>query len=203
MESFFTACAVIGGIVFLGQFALNLLGAGDSDVDGLPDVDVADAEVPIDIDGGTTIEHSAGEDLRFVGMFSLRAILAGITVFGLTGLAGAGRFGDLERVLMSLGAGLGTMYLMGLLVRLLHGMEHDGTVRLQDALGATGTVYLSIPGERKGAGKVTVNVKGRTMEYQALTDAAALASGTPVEVVGLIPPDTVEVRLLEEVRTPS
>lgn len=199
MDSFFAWCAVISGVAFLGQFALSLFGhAADVDLDGVPDVDV-----DLDLDGGTSIEHSAGQDIRFVGMFSLRAILAGTTVFGLTGLAAVGRSSESERMLMSLGAGVGTMYLMGLLVRMLHRLEHDGTVKLEDAVGCTGLVYLTIPPSQTGAGKVTLNIKGRTMEYLAMTEHEALTTGTPVEVTHVVAPETVIVRLLSGVRVTS
>lgn len=208
METVFTWCAVVGGIVFLGQFALNLLGHGDAAIDapdldldgpdidfGGPDVDVPDVEV----DGGTTEvgDVSAG-DVWFVGMFSLRAIFAGITVFGLVGRALPAEYSDLERTILSLAAGGWMMYAMGWLVRRLHGFEHDGTVRLRDTLGAEGTVYLSIPESSSGAGKVTLTVKGRTMEYSALTPSTRLETGTPVIVVGVHPPATVEVQAVQQ-----
>jgi hypothetical protein len=205
MDTFFTWCAVVGGIVFLGQFALSLLGQGhaivdapdlDLDLDG-PDLDLGSPDGDVthfDLDGGDmTIGHAPGADVWFVGMFSLRAILAGITVFGLVGRALPAEYADYERTILGLAAGGWTMYAMGWLVRRLHRFEHDGTVRLRDTLGTEGTVYLSIPGSGSGAGKVTLTVKGRTMEYAAITPSSSLETGTPVKVVGIHPPSIVEV----------
>ena len=194
MDTLFNWCAVIGGIVFLGQFALSLIGGADTGID-TPDLEI-DVDVP-DLDVGDGADTGVGDvhvsEVWFVGMFSLRAILSGITVFGLAGLGTAGEFAPYERVALSLAAGFGTMYAMGWLVRKMHGLKHDGTVRLQDTLNTTGTVYLAIPGQNTGAGKVTLNVKGRTMEYPAMTDTASLPTGTPVVVAGIIPPETVKV----------
>jgi hypothetical protein len=203
MDTFFTWCAVVGGIVFLGQFALSLLGHGhaiadapDLDLDS-PDIEFGspDGDVPhFDLDSGDmTIGHAPAADVWFVGMFSVRAILAGITVFGLVGRALPTEYANYERTILGLAAGGWTMYAMGWLVRRLHRFEHDGTVRLRDTLGTEGTVYLSIPDNGSGAGKVTLTVKGRTMEYAAVTPATRLETGTPVRVVGLHPPCTVEV----------
>ena len=204
MDTLFTWCAVVGGIVFLGQFALSLLGHGDASVEGpdidlggpdidfdAPDVDVAD----IDLDGSdAAVGHSPAADMWFVGMFGLRAILAGITVFGLVGRAIPADYAEYERTILALIAAGWTMYAMGWLVRKLHGLEHDGTVRLRDTLGVEGTVYLPIPDSGNGAGKVTLTVKGRTMEYAAVTSSAGLEPGTPVVVIGVHPPSTVDVQ---------
>ena len=61
------------------------------------------------------------------------------------------------------------------------------------AVGTTGTVYLSVPGKNGGAGKVTVKVQNRTVEYQAVTSQETLATGTAVQVIAVVGPDTVEV----------
>ena len=208
MDTLFTWCAVVGGIVFLGQFALSLFGQGDASAEGPdldfggPDVDfdAPDVDVPdIDLDSGdTSVGHSPAADMWFVGMFSLRAILAGITVFGLVGRAIPTDYADYERTILALAAGGWTMYAMGWLVRRLHRLEHDGTVRLRDTLGVEGTVYLSIPDGGSGAGKVTLTVKGRTMEYAAVTSSAGLATGTPIVVVGVHPPSTVDVQAVTQ-----
>ncbi|MBI1310106.1 hypothetical protein GC176_02275 [bacterium] len=200
MDTFFTWCAVIGGIVFLGQFALGLLGHGHASTDapaldlGTPDVDIPH----LDVDSGdTAIGHSPAADVWFVGMFSLRAVLAGITIFGLVGRALPTDYADYERTLLALAAGGWTMYAMGWLVRRLHRLEHDGTVRLGDTLGTEGSVYLSIPEGGTGTGKVTLMVKGRTMEYSAVTPSDRLDTGTPVVVIAVHPPSTVEVEAVE------
>ena len=61
------------------------------------------------------------------------------------------------------------------------------------ATGSTGTVYLAIPGERKGAGKVLLTLQNRTVEYQAVTSRGALPTGAPILVVDVVGPDTVDV----------
>ena len=49
--------------------------------------------------------------------------------------------------------------------------------------GATGTVYLSVPGNRAGAGKVHVTVLNRKLEYKAVTSEPTLPTGSQVVVV--------------------
>jgi len=72
-------------------------------------------------------------------------------------------------------------------------LKADGTQRIDRAVGNTGTVYLSVPANQEGTGKVTVKVQNRTVEYLAVTRHQALATGTPVQVVAVVGPDTVEV----------
>jgi hypothetical protein len=90
-------------------------------------------------------------------------------------------------------AGLAAMVGTAAVVRSMLRLEDDGTVSIHGAVGATGHVYLTIPGDRKGAGKVTLTLQNRTVEYQAVTSAAPLPTGAPIMVVDVVGPDTVDV----------
>lgn len=59
-------------------------------------------------------------------------------------------------------------------------------------MGMPVSVYLSIPGNRTGAGKVTIKIENRTMEYSAATRGDALPTGAHVEVVGVLAPNMLE-----------
>ncbi|HEV7224595.1 MAG TPA: hypothetical protein VGN42_17935, partial [Pirellulales bacterium] len=61
-----------------------------------------------------------------------------------------------------------------------------------------GTVYLRVPANKAGVGKVHLNLQNRTMEYEALTAQAELPVGAKVVVVNVAGPDTVEVELVPE-----
>jgi hypothetical protein len=69
-------------------------------------------------------------------------------------------------------------------------------------VGAQGTVYLGIPGNRAGIGKVHVNVMNRTLEYNAVTLRDALPTGASIVVVGVINADTVEVAAAQLTTSP-
>ena len=71
--------------------------------------------------------------------------------------------------------------------------DADQGKRVQRALGKNATVYLRIPGQKSGAGKVTVDVNGREVEYEAMTTGPEIATGARVQVVGVLGPDTLEV----------
>jgi hypothetical protein len=78
-------------------------------------------------------------------------------------------------------------------MRFLFKLNVDGTVRIDRALGAHGTVYLSVPGAKAGVGKVLVNQLDRTVEYKAITSLEQLPTGAKIVVVGIVSADTVEV----------
>jgi hypothetical protein len=66
-------------------------------------------------------------------------------------------------------------------------------VRINHAIGRTGTVYLRVPANKTGPGKVTLNLQKRTVELEAFTAASELPTGTPVRVVAVLGPSSVEV----------
>ena len=80
------------------------------------------------------------------------------------------------------------------MMRGLRELGAEGTVRIQRALGQHGSVYLSIPGNDSGNGKIQINLQNRTMDYLAVTSGPELPTGTKVVVVGIVNPTTLEVR---------
>jgi hypothetical protein len=61
-------------------------------------------------------------------------------------------------------------------------------------VGQHGSVYLRIPGNNSGNGKIQINLQNRTMDYLAVTSGPELPTGTKVVVVGIVNPTTLEVR---------
>lgn len=187
MTTFFLVCALMGGGVVVLQLGAGLLGL---------DHDAAHAGHP---DHGGHAGHADHDGLHSLHLTSLRALAAGLAFFGLTGygLLRAG-WGAGTAVLLALGAGLVAVVVVALLMRLLLRLETDGTVRIENALFQPATVYVPIPGGKAGAGKVTLSLQGRLVEYQAVTGEPTLPTGAAVTVVDVVAPDTLEV-----VRTPA
>jgi hypothetical protein len=181
MRSFYFICAVVGGVTFVLQFLLGLMGGGDAhDVDG-----------HIDTHLGGDVGH---ETALFTGILSFRAMVAGVTIFGLTGMiTHAQNMSQGLGLSIALVAGFADMLLVALVMRTMLGLQSEGTMRIQNAVGKPGTVYLSIPAGRSGLGKVTITLQNRSVECQALTAGPALPSGTKVNVTKVIGSDTVEV----------
>lgn len=201
MELFFGVCAVLGGTVLLCQFVLTLIGFdSDADIDDLGGDSAGEpdhgAGHDADYDGSDGHHHGAN---WIFGVLTFRTIVAALTFFGLTGLAGnsAGMSPPATYAIAVL-AGLAAMYGVHWMMQGLYRLRSDGTVRIERAVGKTGTVYLRVPAKKSGVGKVTVSLQGRTMEYQAMTAHDELPTGNRIVVVDIIGRDTVEVELATE-----
>jgi hypothetical protein len=95
-------------------------------------------------------------------------------------------------------AGAGAMYGVYWLYKQVFKLQHTGTENIRNAIGAPAVVYIPIPANRSGAGKVTFKLQNRLVEYLAVTDDdRRLATGEKVVVEAIISSDTVRVRQLE------
>ncbi len=202
MEMLFMVCAVIGVTVMVCQFALTLLGISDIDDFDVPDIQ-ASADVthdgPADAAHAHT-QHGHHDTNWLFGVISFRTVIAALAFFGLSGLAArsAGLQPAWVPLVIALAAGWGAMYAVHWTMRTLFRMRSEGTARIEHSVGKAGSVYLRIPANRAGAGKITLNLQNRTMEYQAVTAGEALPTGANIVIVGVVGPDTVEVELVHQ-----
>jgi len=182
MTTFLLVCALVGGGVVVLQLVLGLLGL---------DHDAVPHDVHVHVHVGHA-GHAADAAHHGLHLTSLRALAAGLAFFGLTG------YGLLRAGWSAGGAVALALVAVAVLLRLLLRLESDGVVRIENALWQPATVYVPIPGAKAGAGKVTLSLQGRLVEYQAVTPEPALPTGAAVTVVDVVSSDTLEV-----VRTPA
>ena len=155
LSSVYWGLAIFGSIFFGITCVLAIIGVG-----GL------DEGMDIDTDGAA-LDHVDHGFLDF-NLFSLRSILAFLTVFGWGGVMWGhhGVWGFVG----AFAAGVATMFLTALVIWALMKLQSSGTISNRQFLGQTGSVYLSIPGGRTEAGKITVRLKGATHELKAVAD---------------------------------
>jgi hypothetical protein len=182
VTAFFLTCAILGGGVLVLQLVLSLFG----------------------------IEHGAHHDVHLdhatsegLSLRSVRALAAGLTFFGIGGLAGMQTpLGAFLGFPLGIVAGAGALYGTAAMMRSFMRLEHDGTLSLFQAVGQTGSVYLGIPAQRSGLGKVHVSVQDRLVECAAVTPEDAIPTGAPILVVDVERDDTLVVvrnpQLLED-----
>lgn len=188
MITVYTVCAIAGVVVLLAQVAMTLFGIGG---DTEPIMEVGD-----DLEMGDELADHHGMSTWFFGALSLRSVTAFMAFFGLGGrMALAFSLGNFLALIWALGLGMVAMVGVALSMRLLHDLRSDGNVRIENTLGTTGTVYLSVPGRRSGVGKVEVSVQGRSMTYPAITNAEELRTGSRVKVTGISDANTLEISL--------
>jgi hypothetical protein len=199
LETIFLICAVIGGTVLVLQFVMMLIGLGgealDVDVPGDFDGDL-DVDFDADFDAGDSVatDHHVGSSWLF-GVISLRTVIAALTFFGLAGMAAStAKVGTFGQLAVGVVAGLAAMYGVYFMMLSLTKLKSQGTPRVQRAVGKHGTVYITIPAEESGTGKIQLNLQNRTMEYLALTAGHALSPGAKVVVTDVITSNTVQVQ---------
>ena len=75
------------------------------------------------------------------------------------------------------------MTVVVVLLRAMYKMQYNGTMQPEKLVGKRATVYISIPAERSGRGKITLTAQGRYMELDAMTDGEKLVTDESVEIV--------------------
>jgi predicted Ser/Thr protein kinase len=198
METLYTACAIAGGALILCQFLMSVLGLGHHhDIGGHDIHDVGGHDVGHDAshNGHAEGQHdgTSGQSSWFAGVLTFRTVVTALTFFGLAGRAFATFASPPEAFAAALVAGSAAFFGVAVLMKSIARLKAEGTVYIQSAVGQTGTVYVTVPSGRSGAGKVLLNLQNRTMEYQAVTTAGPLATGSKVTVVAVLSSDTVEV----------
>tara|TARA_B100000003_G_scaffold190073_1_gene187863 strand:+ start:646 stop:1278 length:633 start_codon:yes stop_codon:yes gene_type:complete len=172
IDVFFAAMAVIGTILFTIYFILVLMGGvAEGLADAIPFLDVS---FEMDAEG---VFH----------MLTIQGLLSFMMMFGIFGLAVSQ--GDYPAGL-AIGAGsiagLSSMWVVGKVFQAIAGLETDGTVVHNQAIGAKGTVYRTIrPGE---SGQIQVEFQDalRTCEAVAEDEGLTIPTGKFVVVVGNI-----------------
>jgi hypothetical protein len=205
MTTLYMLFAVVGGTVMVCQFVMTLIGIG-ADADFADDLPDAPHDVSGDVHAGDHGDAHAGHHSSnwLFGVITFRTVIAAITFFGIVGLgAEASAFSRAGAFVLALAAGAGAMYGVHWIMLQMHRLQDDGTVRINRAVGKKGVVYLSIPANKTGAGKVHLNLQNRTVEYLAMTAEDRLPTGTPVVVTEIIGPDTVAVAAVRETETPN
>jgi len=170
LEMFFLACAIIGGFFVFIKLIMQFVG-GD-----------ADTGVGVDGDIGMDTGH-VDSDVGF-RMLSMHGLSAFFMMFGLVGLAlyRQSQVGVIIAIIGAVAAGTASVWVIG---KLFHGavrLQSSGTLKTADAVGSTGTVYLTIPAGRTG--RVSLNFQNRLREFDASEkNGTAVSTGTPVRVV--------------------
>lgn len=163
--------ALVGSVLFLFQTASALL-LGDSDSA------FGDSDELVDTDTGVGYQF-----------FTFRNAVTFFTMFGWIGLGfyteGYGKWTSLGAGML---AGSAMVFAMAWLMKQIGSLKQDGSMKIENAVGKVGSVYLPIPGKNGGQGQVQLPIQGSTHELTAVTnDEEDLPTGTTVTVESIRP----------------
>ncbi|GJM27301.1 MAG: hypothetical protein DHS20C16_37160 [Phycisphaerae bacterium] len=186
MTTFYLICAVFGATIMVVQFLLQLLGIGELD----------HHDPTMELEMGSSVDANGQEHghSEFFKLLSLRTMVSGTAFFGITGLLGESiALAPIFVFLLAAAVGLAAMVVVAWLMSILVGLHSEGNLDVRGAMGRIGTVYLSIPKEKNGQGKVTVSVQERSLEFDAITNDRELTTGESVLVIDVVDDHTLEV----------
>jgi membrane protein implicated in regulation of membrane protease activity len=199
LQQIFLCAAVPFTLLLLVQTVLTFVGLGGHE-DGPDGADMSDFDAH-DFDAHDVGGHDAGADIHdghdghdagdAVGgfrFFTVRGIVAFFCIFGWTGFALSDTaLPPAAMLIISFFAGLLAMLLIGLMFYAVRRMQDNGNLRYSNAIGQEAKVYIPVPAQRAGSGKVLVTIQERLVEADAVTDEESrITTGSPVKVVGSI-----------------
>lgn len=170
-EQVFWVVTIPATVIFLVLLILTVLGS-DADMD-------VDTDIDTDISDGDSIPFQ---------FLSLKNIVAFFTVFGWSGIGFI--HADLSSwlvIMLATICGILMTTLMATLFYFMSKLAESGTLKMKNAIGKLGEVYLIIPGKRGGFGKVQLNVQGSMRTLDAITDSSeTIPTSSIIEVLDVI-----------------
>ena len=145
----------------------------------------SDVDTDVETDFDDSIADGDSIPFQFI---SLKNIVAFFTMFGWSGLG----FINAELatwlvILLSISCGLLMMLAMASLFYFMSRLSDNGTLNMKNAISHLGEVYLTIPGNRGGMGKVQLTVQGSLRTLDAITDESEdIVTSSIIEVLDVI-----------------
>lgn len=178
------AITLSASLIFVIQTVMTFLGLGDHDADF--DLDTSDGSFDAD---------------PSMNLLTFRNLVNFCLGFGWTAVLMHEKIqSNALLIIVSVIVGVLLVTAVMWIFKWLSGMQQTGNIDVhKSAVGCEGKVYLTIPGERKGEGKVQITINNAVREYDAVTDGETIPTGKAIKVTEVINDYT----LLVEELTPT
>ena len=190
VSQIFCTIAIPATVIMILQSLLLLFGVG-MHTEGDFDHDAGE------IHDGTSDSHIDGiDDHNGLSLISVRGIVAFFSIGGWTGVVcdKAGLPVALS-ILISTMSGLLALIGVAVLFKYAMRLQENGNLNINNAIGLTGKVYIPIPPNGLGHGKITVLMQERYVEIDAITsDNEIIKTDTLINIVSTIDDQTVLVK---------
>ena len=158
--------AIPSSLIFIIQTVMTFIGTDSSD------------GIQPDFDGDLN-----GADAPFQ-LFSLRNLINFLLGFSWTGISFYTTISNKPLlIVLSLFVGVLFVYLFFIIIRQVQKLAEDNSFKITNTLNKTAEVYLRIPENKKGKGKIMISVNGAFHELEAMTENDQIQSGAVVKVV--------------------
>lgn len=184
MLKMYWGIAIFASIVVLVQMAMSFIGMGD--------VDTGDADV--DFDADTDASADSMDHAGAMHLISIRNVFYFLLGFGWTGISLWNTIPN--RVVLGIVAALVGCLFVGiflLLFRQMMKLQSNGAFDINDSVGKVCDVYLRIPSNNQGMGKVQISFNGSVQELDARTKGEQIPSGSKVRVLRVVDKKVLEV----------
>lgn len=180
---FYWGISIFASIVVIIQMSMSFAGIGD--------IDSGDADVDFSTD--TDSLDNAGS----MHLLSIRNAFYFLLGFG---WAGVSLWNTIPSpvLLCAVSVLVGVLFvaIFIFLFRQMMKLQSNGAFDINDAVGKVCDVYLRIPGENQGLGKVQISFNGSVQELDARTSGEPIPSGAKVRVLRVIDKKVLEVEPL-------
>lgn len=178
------AITLSASLIFVIQTVMTFLGLGDHDADF--DLDTSDGSFDAD---------------PSMNLLTFRNLVNFCLGFGWTAVLMHEKIqSNALLIIVSVIVGILLVTVVMWIFKWLSGMQQTGNIDVhKSAVGCEGKVYLTIPGERKGEGKVQITINNAVREYDAVTDGETIPTSKAIKVTEVINDYT----LLVEELTPT
>ena len=184
---FYWGISIFASIVVIIQMSMSFAGIGD--------IDSGDADVDFSTD--TDSLDNAGS----MHLLSIRNVFYFLLGFG---WAGVSLWNTIPSpiLLCAVSVLVGVLFvaIFIFLFRQMMKLQSNGAFDINDAVGKVCDVYLRIPGENQGLGKVQISFNGSVQELDARTSGEPIPSGAKVRVLRVIEKKVLEVESLNIVQ---
>jgi hypothetical protein len=162
----------------------------------------------IGIDGAESFD--GGLDSIDVDVFNDEpfSAIGGLKIISIRGVLAFFSFGGWTTYLVSNGSNNGLALLVGFIIgviamiltayifKQIYRLESSGNINYKTAIGKQAIVYMRVPKQKSGTGKVTLVHQERMVEVDAVTESDTdIMPKTQVEVVALDGPNTLVVKI--------
>ena len=132
-------------------------------------------------------------------LFSFRNLINFLLGFGWTGVS---FYNSIENqsllILLSVLIGASFVYLFFIIIKQLMKLSENNSFNIKETLNKTAEVYLSIPENKTGKGKVMLSVRGSVHELDAMTnDQEKINTGSIVKIISI---DNNQLLIVEKIK---